>query len=646
VPAGGYSYGLASVGWATVLQADPDPAIVTDPALRAAIVATTLPWHVRDNQTQMEMMLIPPGTYEMGCTPSAQHGCLSNESPVHTVTISRPFYLGRYEVTQTQWTAMMGANPSFHPEPNGPVENVSFDTVQGYLSATGMRLPTEAEWEYACRAGTTTAFHGWPAVPAGTNDESLVGNIGWVNYEEFNPQPVGGKAPNGFGLSDMVGNVDEFASDWYGTYPTAAQTDPTGPATGSTKVVRGSDTITPQPLCRVSYRSSEVASYADIRVGFRVVREALAPSISGVSTEYLVPGMSFEVSGEHLGATTSVTVDGIAASFKALGSGTLLVVAPDHAWGGPFNLRVTTPEGIAEGGADNAVYYCSVPSWATVIGVEPDPEVVTDAGIRAAIIATGHPWHVRANTAAGIEMMLIPPGSFQMGCSASNQHGCDGDENPVHTVTLTKPFYIGRSELTQDQWNTVPVYRNAPYFDTDAGYSNTGSWPAESVTWETICEGDLGHESWLYLASTSLSAQFRLPTEAEWEYAYRAGTTTAYHGYPGLPGGSNDGSDSYVALISWCGAQTQPQAVALKSPNGFGLYDMGGNVAEWCWDWMGGYPSSGKTDPTGATSGTQRVVRNGGYSDDWKYCRSSSRSGRDPSSSDDKTVGLRVVLDP
>jgi formylglycine-generating enzyme required for sulfatase activity len=213
-------------------------------------------------------------------------------------------------------------------------------------------------------------------------------------------------------------------------------------------------------------------------------------------------------------------------------------------------------------------------------------------------------------------------------------------------VTLTKPFYIGRSELTQDQWNTVPVYRNLFYFDTDAGYSNTGNWPAESVSWETICEGVLGHESWLYLASTSLPAQFRLPTEAEWEYAYRAGTTTAYHGYPGLPGGSNDGSDSYVALISWCGTQTQPQAVALKSPNGFGLYDMGGNVGEWCWDWMGGYPSSGKTDPTGATSGTQRVVRNGGYSDDRKYCRSSSRSGRDPSSTDGKTVGLRVVLDP
>ena len=653
--ASAYTYGLAPVGWATVLQADPDPAVVTDPAIRDAIVATTLPWHVLDDQTQMEMMLIPPGTYEMGCsTPPDGHACFDNEFPVHAVTISYPFYLGRYEVTGEQWIAMMGSNPSSNPVPNGPVNKVSFNTIQGFLAATGMRLPTEAEWEYACRAGTTTAFHGWPAVPEGTNDPSLVGNIGWVNGESVGAQPVGGKAPNGFGLYDMIGNVGELVSDWYGTYPAEAQTDPTGPATGSCqtgptndcKVARYTTWLNSAWTCTSSYRDSAPIDEADPNRGFRAVRAPLTPAISGISTPYLEPGMSFEISGEQLGSTTSVEIDGVSAFFQVLGEDTLSVVAPEHAWGGPFNVSLTTAWGAAEGGADNAVYYCEIPSWATIVEVHPDPAVVTDAGIRAAIIATGYPWHVMANNSTGIEMMLIPPGSFQMGCSPSNQHGCESNENPVHAVTLTKPFYIGRYEVTQDQWNTVTQYPNPFYFDAKAGYENTGSWPAESVSWAMICDGVSLGGPWLDYASNNLSSQFRLPTEAEWEYAYRAGTTTAYHGYPSLPGGSNDGSDSYVSLISWCNDKTQPQAVGLKNPNGFGLYDMGGNVAEWVSDWYGStYPAEAQTDPTGPTSGTQRVFRCGSYSEDLKNNRSSSRSGSDPSTTY-KSVGLRVVMDP
>ena len=643
--AGAYTYGLATVGWATVLRADPDPAVVTDPAIRAAIVATTLPWHVRDDQTQMEMMLIPPGTYEMGCTPSEQHACLSVENPVHAVTISRPFYIGRYEVTQTQWMAVMGSNPSFNPDPNGPIETVSFNTVQGFLAATGMRLPTEAEWEYACRAGTTTAFHGWPAVPEGTNDESLVGNIGWVNYERLSPQPVGGKAPNGFGLYDMVGNVGELVSDWYGAYPAEAQTDPTGPATGSSKVVRFIAWLSAAQFARSSYRQDQPPGEADRDAGFRAVRAPLTPAIDGISTPYLEPGMSFEISGEQLGSTTSVEIDGVSASFKVLGEGALSVVAPEHAWGGPFNVSVTTVWGAAEGGADNAVYYCAVPSWATVIEVHPDPAVVTDAGIREAIVATGRPWHVRVNAPSGIEVILIPPGSFQMGCSASNQHGCSSSENPVHTVTLTDPFYIGRHEVTQDQWNTVSTYANSSYFNATNGYSDTGQWPAESMSWDEICVGPYWANPWLVAASGSLASPMRLPTEAEWEYAYRAGTTTAYHGTPSLPSGSNDGSDSYVALISWCSDKTTPEAVGLKSPNGFGLYDMGGNVAEWCGDWFGEFPSSQKVNPTGPTSGSQRTIRGGSFSDDRKDCRSSSRGGS-AETYNNKWLGLRIAIDP
>jgi len=128
--------------WATLVEAQPDPAVVTDPALRAAITATCLAWRVRDTATQVEMLLVPPGTFQMGCIMgSDQWECYGEEQPVHQVTLTNAFYLGRYEVTQAQWTATMGSNPSYFTfasaevpaaqVPNRPVDTVSWYTIQG-----------------------------------------------------------------------------------------------------------------------------------------------------------------------------------------------------------------------------------------------------------------------------------------------------------------------------------------------------------------------------------------------------------------------------------------------------------------------------------------------------------------------------------
>ena len=225
--------------WATLVEAQPDPAVVTDPALRAAIAATGLAWRVRDTATQVEMLLVPPGTFQMGCIMgSDQYGCISRELPVHQVTLTNAFYLGRYEVTQAQWTATMGSNPSyFQGQPDSasrPVEQVSWNTIQGYLSATGFRLPTEAEWEYACRAGTQTPFYN------GSTDDSTVGALAWYSANSGNQtRPVGGKLANAFGFHDMLGNVWEWVNDRYGGYPSGAQTDPTGPVSATFRVRRG-----------------------------------------------------------------------------------------------------------------------------------------------------------------------------------------------------------------------------------------------------------------------------------------------------------------------------------------------------------------------------------------------------------------------
>jgi len=278
--------GAVVPAWATLIEAQPDPSVVTDANLRAAITATGFAWRVRDTATQIEMMLIPPippGTFDMGCSASQQYGCNSSENPVHQVTLTNAFYLGRYEVTQAQWTARMGSNPSFFPGPSPevpkaqvpqrPVEQVSWNTIQGFLSQTGMRLPTEAEWEYAYRAGTTTAFHGYTGQLSGTNDDNLLGNIAWFSGNaNSQTRPVGGKLGNGFGLHDMSGNVWEWVNDWYSNYSADAQTNPQGPSSGSVRVLRGGRWGNYSDFCRASYRSFFNPDNSNGSFGFRVAR--------------------------------------------------------------------------------------------------------------------------------------------------------------------------------------------------------------------------------------------------------------------------------------------------------------------------------------------------------------------------------------
>jgi formylglycine-generating enzyme required for sulfatase activity len=258
--------------WATLIEAQPDPSVVPDPALRAAITATGLAWRVRDSGTQIEMMLIPPGTFQMGCIMGSDaYGCPSFELPVHQVTLTAPIYLGRFEVTQAQWMAKMGSNPSnFQGQSDSasrPVERVSWVAIQDFLVATGMRLPTEAEWEFACRSGTQTPFYN------GSTDDSTVGDLGWYAPNSGDQtHAVGGKTPNGFGLYDMLGNVWECVNDWAGAYPSSAQTNPTGALSANQHVVRGGSWATIAANFHSSVRSVAYPGEYSNRSGFRVAR--------------------------------------------------------------------------------------------------------------------------------------------------------------------------------------------------------------------------------------------------------------------------------------------------------------------------------------------------------------------------------------
>ena len=283
--------------WATLIEAYPDPAIVHDPELRDAIAATGLAWRVRDTETQIELVLIPPGTFQRGCSVSVAHLCSGNEGPVHAVTLTNAFYLGRYEVTQAQWQARMGANPSLwrNPSPqvpasevpNRPVDTVSWDTIQAFFNlnkfrgsgAGGLRLPTEAEWEYAYRAGTTTAYHSLPGHPDGTNDDQVVNDIAWWGScpncggnSGHQTYPVGWKAGNGYGLHDMSGNIYEWVNDWTGNYPQGPVVDPTGPDGGTTRILRGGSFSDARTNLRSSKRYWSPPSHLSHRYGFRVAR--------------------------------------------------------------------------------------------------------------------------------------------------------------------------------------------------------------------------------------------------------------------------------------------------------------------------------------------------------------------------------------
>ena len=273
-----YSSGLA---WATVLEWIPNPAVVTDANLRAAIAATNLPWRVLDNGTNIEMLLVPGGTFMMGCSASNSYECLSSENPSHQVTLTSAFYMGRYEVTQAQWQAKMGSNPSefqgaIYPDAaSRPVEKVTWNTAQPFCTQTGLRLPTEAEWEFACRAGTTTAFHSFPGYPNGSNDDALLGNIAWHNLNAGGQtHAVGGKYANALGLHDMSGNVWEWCQDLFSDsyYAVSPSTNPTGPTTGNYRVLRGGTVFYANDPCRSSQRLGGSPNDNLNDFGFRVAR--------------------------------------------------------------------------------------------------------------------------------------------------------------------------------------------------------------------------------------------------------------------------------------------------------------------------------------------------------------------------------------
>jgi formylglycine-generating enzyme required for sulfatase activity len=229
------------------------------------------------NSIGMEFVLIPAGSFTMGADKKWKDA-FEEDAPQHRVRISKPFYLGTYEVTQAQWTAVMGNNPSKYKGLNNPVEQVSWDDIHVFMQRLNQkegharyRLPTEAEWEYAARAGTESAY-------SFGDDARELGGYAWHDegYDFGSTHPVGKKRPNPWGLYDMHGNVYEWVQDWYGEryYSASPDTDPKGPSSGSYRVSRGGSWYAYAQNCRAAYRYGNSPGSRSYDVGFRL---ALSP---------------------------------------------------------------------------------------------------------------------------------------------------------------------------------------------------------------------------------------------------------------------------------------------------------------------------------------------------------------------------------
>ena len=223
------------------------------------------------------MIPVEGGTFSMGATPEQGSDASSREKPVHQVTVSS-YYLGETEVTQALWLAVMGTMPSNFTGMQLPVEQVSWEDCQAFIAAlnamTGQqfRLPTEAEWEFAARGGNMSMGYKY------SGSDNLA-SVAWYSYNDswdvrgtgyYGTHPVATRNPNELMLYDMSGNVHEWCQDWYGVYDSAAQIDPVGPNTGTTRVYRGGSWYFDEWFCRVSFRNSVSPSYTSYGIGLRL----------------------------------------------------------------------------------------------------------------------------------------------------------------------------------------------------------------------------------------------------------------------------------------------------------------------------------------------------------------------------------------
>jgi formylglycine-generating enzyme required for sulfatase activity len=531
------------------------------------------------------MRWIRSGSFIMG-SPEDEPGRWNDEGPQHRVTLTEGFWMADTPCTQALWQVLMDSNPSGYKSPRRPVESVSWEQVQEFLARLNEQrpqlnagLPTEEQWEYACRAGTTTATYAGPIEILGERNAPILDEIAWYGgnsgvdfdlpegwnssdwsekqhpHERAGTREVGLKRPNAWGLHDMLGNVREWCANQWRDYDHDDEdvVGPVGVAGGAARVTRGGCWNAHAHGVRAAARYAYEPGIRYGPLGFRLVR-----------------GQGFRA-GERSESKPQIAKPSDSRPAPPL------IAVPRH-----------------EGG------HLPTPAWAFDAGYD---EYGRWASFRVDDVVQ--------------RMRRIDPGSFIMG-SPADEPGRSSREGPQHRVTLTKVFWIADTPCTQALWQAVMGWNPSRF--------KSPRRPVEQVSWREV-------ETFLeQLNERSAGLKVGLPTEAQWEYACRAGTTTAT--YTGPMQILHWNSAPILDEIAWYAGNSDVRVgtreVGLKRPNDWGLYDMLGNVWEWCADNYGRYAVQYVVNPKGRSSGVERVLRGGGWHSQARRVRAAFRLAYEP----------------
>ena len=474
-----------------------------------------------DGGSGLEMIWVDPGTFLMGSLASEPNR--RSDETQHEVTLTQGYWLGRHEVTQALYEEVMGVNPSNFKGPELPVEKVSWDDAIAFTQKLNQReldagrlpegfgysLPTEAQWEYACRAGTTTTYSFGASI---TPEQANFKDSGLGKTTDVGSYPA-----NEWGFHDLHGNVWEWTADWHGNYPAGTVSDPAGAETGSLRVNRGGSWYSNGRHLRSAFRTGLTPDYRRNILGFRLSLQILPP--------------------------------------------------------------------------------------------EPEPPAPGENYVGG----------------SGLEMIWVEPGTFTMGSPGSEPER--GSNETQHEVTLTQGYWLGENEVTQALYEEVMGVNPSQFKGPNL--------PVEMVSWDeaiAFIEKLTQRESEAGRLPEGIG--YSLPTEAQWEYACRAGTTTAYSFGATITPEQANFKDSGLNKTTDVGSYPA---------NAWGFHDLHGNVWEWTADWFGNYPAGAVSDPAGTETGSVRVYRGGSWYNFGRDMRSAYRYRRTPDDRLDR-LGFRLSL--
>ena len=570
-------------------------------------------------QVDIKMLPVNGGTFVMGES--------NNIFSADNITITNGFYLGQYEVSQLEYQRILDGKPGvnstpshWHGHPNRPVESVSFEDIKVFLgwlndqtkdtrpSGYFFTLPTEAEWEYACRAGTTTAYSWGDSISA--NNANYNGNIGETT-------DVGQYAQNPWGFYDMHGNVKELTADKRASNPYPAWSGP--------------QTLVDPVYYFGSQHPARGGGHYDLAWGLRsgVVFQ------SGFSNNFKSHDCGFRLALKKLSSFKDIEYPLI-----NLFGGSTIVMKVGDAWIEPGYSVIDERDGNLSNmvNVNGFLNTDTVGSYSLTYSVSDLSGNLSQVTREVKVVPQIENHHlVHLSPSDSMEMLWVDRGDFKKGSpeSESGRFSTFSDYygyETQHEVTLTSGFFLGKYEVTQREYQLVMDGVTGDLNSTPSHWHGNPNRPVENVSFEDITiflerlnnlMNDKIPEGW----------QYTLPTEAEWEYACRAGTTTAY----------SWGDSISASNANYNGNIGETTDVGQYAPNPWGFYDMHGNVGEWTSDRMVRYYGESKMNPVSHPTSTQpRVYRGGDYRTLEKHLRSASRLKEPKSKSRSADRGFRL----